>query len=71
MNVHKTFRRHPGRLLEVLSLFNLPPVSRGTFTRDSKRVHLYLQKIKFCCDGCVRGLFLIMFLIKYKLINFD
>ena len=29
LNVHKTFRRRPGRLLNVLCTFNLRPVSRG------------------------------------------
>ena len=29
MNVHKTFRRRPGRLLNVLCTFNLRPVSTG------------------------------------------
>ena len=29
MNVHKTFRRRPGPLLNVLCTFNLPPVSAG------------------------------------------
>ena len=28
-NVHKTFRRRPGRLLNVLCTFNLRPVSMG------------------------------------------
>ena len=28
-NVHKTFRRRPGRLLNVLCTFNLRPVSTG------------------------------------------
>ena len=27
LNVHKTFRRRPGRLLNVLCTFNLPPVT--------------------------------------------
>ena len=30
MNVHKTFRRRPGRLLNVLCTFNLRPVSIGS-----------------------------------------
>ena len=30
LNVHKTFRRRPGRLLNALSTFNLRPVSTGT-----------------------------------------
>ena len=29
LNVHKTFRRRPGHLLNVLSTFNLRPVSTG------------------------------------------
>ena len=29
LNVHKTFRRHPGSLLNVLYTFNLRPVSTG------------------------------------------
>ena len=29
LNVHKTFRRRPGRLQNVLSTFNLRPVSTG------------------------------------------
>ena len=29
LNVHKTFRRRPGRLLNVLCTFNLRPVSIG------------------------------------------
>ena len=31
LNVHKTFRRCPGRLLNVLCMFNLAPASRGTY----------------------------------------
>ena len=29
LNVHKTFRRRPGRLLNILCTFNLRPVSTG------------------------------------------
>ena len=29
LNVHKTFRRRPGRLLSALCTFNLRPVSTG------------------------------------------
>ena len=29
LNVHKTFRRHPGRFLNVLCTFSLRPVSTG------------------------------------------
>ena len=30
LNVHQTFRKRPGRLLNVLCTFNLSPVSRGS-----------------------------------------
>ena len=30
LDVHKTFRRRPGRLLNVLCMFNLRPVSTGS-----------------------------------------
>ena len=37
MNVHKTFRRPPGRLLNVLSTLNLSPVSTGySFIEEGK-----------------------------------
>ena len=32
LNVHKTFRGRPGRLLNVLCKFNLRPVATGTVT---------------------------------------
>ena len=32
LNVHKTFRRHPRRILNVLCTFNLRPVSTGLLT---------------------------------------
>ena len=31
LNVHKTFRRRPGLLLNVLCTFDLLPVSTGTY----------------------------------------
>ena len=33
LNIHKTFRRRPGRLLNVLCTFNLRPVSTGFNTQ--------------------------------------
>ena len=36
MNVHKTFRRRPVSLLNVLSTFNLRPVYTGIYTMDIK-----------------------------------
>ena len=35
MNVHKTFRRRPGPLLNVLCTFNLHPVSTGLWVSNS------------------------------------
>ena len=35
LNVHKTFRRRPGRLLNVLCTFNLRPVSTGAHVLES------------------------------------
>ena len=32
LNVHKTLKTRPGRLLKVLCTFNLRPVSRGKLT---------------------------------------
>ena len=37
LNVHKTFRRRPGRLLSVLCTFNLRPVSTGFLNVDGKK----------------------------------
>ena len=34
LNVHKTFRRRPGRLLNVVCTFNLRPVSTGNEVRN-------------------------------------
>ena len=35
LNVHKTFGRRPGRLLNVLCTFNLRPVPRGILLQQS------------------------------------
>ena len=37
LNVHKTFRRRPGRLLNVLCTFNLRPVSTGVIELNSPK----------------------------------
>ena len=40
LNVHKTFRRRPGRLLNVLCTFNLRPISTGfTLLHDVKKLN--------------------------------
>ena len=41
LNVHKTFRRRPGRLLNVLCSFNLRSVSRGSFQK-------WYQPLAYC-----------------------
>ena len=35
LNVHKTFRRRPGRLLNVLCTFNLRPASTGLLSKNN------------------------------------
>ena len=37
LNIHKMFRRRPGRPLNVLCTFNLRPVSTGTLARHYQR----------------------------------
>ena len=45
LDVHKTFRRRPGRLLNVLCMFNLRPVSTVKLVCFKERLKLYnLQK---------------------------
>ena len=46
LNVHKTFRRCQGRLLNVLCTFNLRPVSRGLFS-SSDLFFSYMQVLVF------------------------
>ena len=40
LNVHKTFRRLPGRLLKALCTFNLRPVSTGLWCFLMRYIHL-------------------------------
>ena len=40
LNVHKTFRRRPGRLLNILCMLNLRPVSTG---KTYKLILIYLS----------------------------
>ena len=52
LNVHKTFRRRPGRLLNVLCTFNLPPVSTGVWsktrekTAERKKIWIKISEVK-------------------------
>ena len=66
LNVHKTFRRRPGRLLNVLCTFNLRPVSTGTVIIhvgvndmmngiDRDDLILYIGSIGFTCKNCGGG----------------
>ena len=56
LNVHKTFRRRPGHLLNVLCMFNLRPASSGSykefapenfqkFTAKSTSWSLFINKV--------------------------
>ena len=42
LNVHKTFTRRPGRLLNVLCTFNLRPVSTGSSPVPNLKVNNYI-----------------------------
>ena len=49
LNLHKTFRRRPGRLLNVLCTFHLHPVSTGSLINEiakskKKTIHRYLTR---------------------------
>ena len=51
LNVHQTFRRRPGRLLNILCTFNLRPMSTGQF-------HIYFQNkafLEYHCPECVHN----------------
>ena len=43
LNVHKTFRRRPGHLLNVLCTFNLRPVSTGKHGQGIRKVMKTLE----------------------------
>ena len=47
LNVHKTFRKRPGRLLNVLCTFNLRPVSTGYAGRP------HVNKAKRTMYSCI------------------
>ena len=51
LNVHKTLRRRPGRLLNVLCTFNLRPVSIGN---RFARVVFGVTTSPFCLNGTIR-----------------
>ena len=51
LNVHKTFRRRPGRVLHISCTFNLRPVSRGNiFIRYMTNVLKSRKKIQLCLE---------------------
>ena len=41
LNIHKTFRRRPGRLLNILCMFNLRPVSTGKDLVKSRKITMF------------------------------
>ena len=67
-NVHKTFRRRPGRSLNVLCTFNLHPVPRGVLSTKNQRKHLgptilgtTLKSFKKCLEKCLEEAFIRFF----------
>ena len=46
LNVHKTFRRRPGRPLNVLCTFNLRPVSTGIWQSCSPAQSKKMKKLQ-------------------------
>ena len=55
LNVHKTLRRRPGRLLNVLCTFNLRPVSTGKILTDFQiciNLPLTMNKFHTWCFYC-------------------
>ena len=60
LNVHKTFRRRPGRILNVLCTFNLRPVSTGN-CEEHLQVTPSLNLIKYLLFERVSFLFEICF----------
>ena len=52
LNVHKTFKRRPGRLLNVLCTFNLRLVSTGIFTSPGgKKISSYHTRKTASCTS--------------------
>ena len=47
LNVYKTFRRRPGRLLNVLCAFNLSPVSTGKLVGKTPTIPFLMLRITF------------------------
>ena len=52
LNVHKTFRRRPGRLVNVLCTFNLRPVSTGDI--NTRVTFLFFFIFDSCCVKSVQ-----------------
>ena len=48
LNVHKTFRRRPGRPLNVLCTFSLRPVSTGRIFNCKKEITFHVTVILLC-----------------------
>ena len=52
LNVHKTFRRRPGRLLNVLCTFNLRPVS-SVFFAEQLQATAFLLRLLLPQQYCI------------------
>ena len=57
LNIHKTFRRRPGRLLNVLCTFKLRPVSTGILLQVLSRLQVSCFAYKFVICYFRDGLF--------------
>ena len=64
LNVHKTFRRCPGRLLNALYTFNLRPVSAGLFI-----YHLFLLFLCFYFGRKIVKTPFVLILENYKMVS--
>ena len=54
LNVHKTFRRRPGHLLNVLCAFNLRPVSTGLLSGSKPVSRVILWDKRMLEKHCIR-----------------
>ena len=57
LNLHKTFKRRPGRHLNVLCTFNLRPVSTGSSTIKTKS---YLRKVFAVIRGSWQDIYFVI-----------
>ena len=66
LNVHKTFRRRPGRLLNILCTFNLRQVSTGIFPFCYKHCLSYFSIYEPCLSNIILSQFFFRGLLYQK-----